>query len=275
MRLSQPSTFCGFPGLDVPVPILDDTDSDSGMAPVSRSCSVPRVPEVRSIPRSGSVPCGPEAAPILPILQSTGCIHRISACTLADAMQGRYEGLFSSLHVIDCRYDYEFEGGHIENAVNFVDPRQFVTEFFDNPIPDALLVFHCEFSHNRGPQMAMHFRNYDRDANRARYPAMHYPQIYVLEGGYRAFYRAYPELCTGGYVTMLDDGHRANGDLSRATTRYREAFETFNSSPRKPLSRVTRNSLRSPKQSALLDESPTRRAMHRRSPLRRLNFECI
>lgn len=260
MSFSQPPSFSGFCGSDVPVPILDDTE-------ISRPVHLRR-------PETPTGACPTDPPPILPVLPPNGCIHRISTETMADLLSGCYDGMFQSLHIVDCRYPYEFEGGHINGAVNFTDPRQFVAEFFVTPKPGALIIFHCEFSHNRGPQMAMHFRNYDRDANRMQYPAIHYPQVYLLDGGYRAFYRAHPGHCNGSYVSMLDDAHRLNGDLSRATIRYREAFESFNDSPRRalrPARNVLHTSLRSPKQSQIpVDDSPTKLAMFRTSPLRRM-----
>lgn len=46
-------------------------------------------------------------------------------------------------------------------------------------------------------------RNNDRSRN--AYPRLHYPEIYLLQGGYKNFYESYPELCDPiGYRQMLD-----------------------------------------------------------------------
>ena len=42
----------------------------------------------------------------------------------------------------------------------------------------------------------------DREINKATYPALHYPECYLLHDGYKAFYEAYPNLCTGSYLPM-------------------------------------------------------------------------
>ncbi len=38
----------------------------------------------------------------------------------------------NNLILIDCRYDYEFQGGHIHQAINIYDPDVIKTIFVDN-----------------------------------------------------------------------------------------------------------------------------------------------
>lgn len=48
-------------------------------------------------------------------------------------------------------------------------------------------------------------RNNDRSRNEHAYPALHYPEIYLLHGGYKDFFESYPELCDPiSYRQMLD-----------------------------------------------------------------------
>jgi len=49
-----------------------------------------------------------------------------------------------------------------------------------------LVVFHCEFSSERGPRLCRFVRERDRALN--EYPALHYPELYVLKGGYKEFF---------------------------------------------------------------------------------------
>ncbi|CAB1330408.1 unnamed protein product [Coregonus sp. 'balchen'] len=94
--------------------------------------------------------------------------------------------------VIDCRYPYEFDGGHIKGALNLHQEEQIEEYLLRSPIaplsPDhrVLLVFHCEFSSERGPRMCRFVRERDRTMN--EYPNLHYPELYILKGGYKEFF---------------------------------------------------------------------------------------
>lgn len=50
----------------------------------------------------------------------------------------------------------------------------------------VVVVFHCEFSSERGPRMARYVRERDRAVN--EYPNLHYPELYILKGGYKEFF---------------------------------------------------------------------------------------
>jgi hypothetical protein len=92
------------------------------------------------------------------------------------------------------------------------------------------VIFHCEFSQRRGPKMACQFRDFDRTKHKGSYPSLWYPQVFVLEGGYSAFAEKYHEderLCKGDYVKMMDEAHKANGDLAMCTKQYQDATAQF------------------------------------------------
>ena len=53
--------------------------------------------------------------------------------------------------IVDCRFDYEYEGGHIENAININDPKEMEALFFKDKetvekMMRKVIIFHCEFS---------------------------------------------------------------------------------------------------------------------------------
>ncbi|XP_013148890.1 PREDICTED: M-phase inducer phosphatase 1-like isoform X2 [Papilio polytes] len=84
-------------------------------------------------------------------------LKSISCDTLAGLLQGQYDDSVSSYQVIDCRYPYEFEGGHILGAINLYTPEQVLT-LVNEPLPKSgdkrnILIFHCEFSLERGPKL--------------------------------------------------------------------------------------------------------------------------
>ncbi|XP_068627247.1 M-phase inducer phosphatase 1-B-like isoform X2 [Battus philenor] len=142
-------------------------------------------------------------------------LKSISCDTLAGLLRGEFEHTISDFQVIDCRYPYEYEGGHILGAVNYYTQHQ-VLDLVSKPLqrrePNekrSILIFHCEFSLERGPKLSRYLRSNDRAKNKENYPSLHYPEIYLLHEGYRAFYRRYPELCSpAGYTAMLDPQHR-------------------------------------------------------------------
>lgn len=107
--------------------------------------------------------------------------------------------------LVDCRYSYEYEGGHIINAININTVEQ-VKEFYKKESAVAL-IFHCEFSSVRAPFLSRMLRNFDRTQN--MYPNLRFPEIYILEGGYKAFFNIFPGLCVPrGYVKMHSKLHR-------------------------------------------------------------------
>lgn len=53
----------------------------------------------------------------------------------------------------------------------------------------VVLIFHCEFSSERGPRMCRFIRKRDRAMN--EYPRLHYPELYILKGGYKEFFQQF------------------------------------------------------------------------------------
>lgn len=119
--------------------------------------------------------------------------------TMVAAINGQFNHLVERLIVIDCRYPYEFEGGHIKGALNLHQEDQVEEFLMKRPIlPSSedkrvVLVFHCEFSSERGPRMGRFVRERDRALN--EYPSLHYPELYILKGGYKEFFPVYQMQC--------------------------------------------------------------------------------
>lgn len=203
---------------DIPVPQLDFSPSkDDSTTEIEQICSIPTLPISDAVPR-------------------------ITGKTLVDMLNGLYDEFFESLFIVDCRYSYEYEGGHIDGAVNINKPEDLTGAFFEEIFPNATIVFHCEFSQNRGPEMARIFRGIDRELNKDRYPELFYPSVYILDGGYKRFYAEHREMCEGGYTPMLDDVHKINGDLVKSTSEYRKSIENLNKENSKGLVDITSHS---------------------------------
>ena len=63
-----------------------------------------------------------------------------------------------------------------------------------------------------------HFR--DRELNVETFPALHYPECYLLSQGYKEFFVNYPELCEPRNYVRMDD------------TRYAQEEKTFHKKSR-------------------------------------------
>jgi rhodanese-related sulfurtransferase len=156
----------------------------------------------------------------IPTTVHKGKIPYITGETLRGLSEGKYSDLFNSIVIIDARFAYEYDGGHIRGSVNVPDPGELRSRFFADPASRTLFVFHCEFSRVRGPSLAGFFREIDRSVN--VYPKLHYQNVYILDGGYAEFFRRFPEACDGGYTRMFDPKARENGELVRANGVYRD-----------------------------------------------------
>lgn len=141
---------------------------------------------------------------------------RITGDTLISMLNKDYSSIYSKIFIVDCRFEYEYQGGHIIDSVNLSSQKELEQYFIHNRSENCydeerpnLVVFYCEFSSYRGPIMASHLRNCDRVLNYDDYPKLHYPDIFILEGGYKLFYDKYPERCNGKYVEMSSEKHES------------------------------------------------------------------
>lgn len=76
--------------------------------------------------------------------------------------------------------------------------------------------------------MFLHFRyrylrEEDRNRNQSDYPFLHYPEIYILEGGYKKFFEQFARMCSPvAYKEMLHPDHE--DDLKH----FRQKSKTWN-----------------------------------------------
>jgi M-phase inducer tyrosine phosphatase len=93
---------------------------------------------------------------------------------LREVLEGRFSESMSRFHIVDCRFQYEYEGGHIKGAVN-INSNSALEELLlcagkgihsegkNLPLPcrsgetqetlPAVIIFHCEFSNKRAPAL--------------------------------------------------------------------------------------------------------------------------
>ncbi|XP_066991644.2 M-phase inducer phosphatase isoform X2 [Anabrus simplex] len=159
---------------------------------------------------------------VLPLVQGRHQdLKTITPETLARVIRGEFSEMVDSYTIIDCRYPYEYDGGHIRGAKNIYTKEQIMREFvevqhFHSSMTKLggkrnILIFHCEFSSERGPSLSRFLRNSDRSQNKESYPALNYPEIYLLHGGYKDFYTKFKELCEPcAYLPMLHPKHESD-----------------------------------------------------------------
>lgn len=89
-------------------------------------------------------------------------------------LEGKYSAKIKRYHIIDCRFGYEFEGGHIDGALNVKSMDALDQLLLSQstgvhaegealPVPSrsgeladgeqVVLIFHCEFSAKRAPTL--------------------------------------------------------------------------------------------------------------------------
>ncbi|XP_063148123.1 M-phase inducer phosphatase 3 isoform X2 [Candoia aspera] len=126
-------------------------------------------------------------------------LRYITTDTMVAVLHNQFQSLIEKFYIVDCRYPYEYHGGHIKGALN-IHRQDDLSELFlrkpllrSSPQKRLILVFHCEYSSERGPKMCRYLREEDRAMN--EYPALHYPELYVLQGGYKEFFLENKELC--------------------------------------------------------------------------------
>ncbi|GAB1301552.1 M-phase inducer phosphatase 3 [Apodemus speciosus] len=194
----------------------EESDSELLIGDFSKVCVLPTVPgkhpdlkyispdtvfEMRSLMASD-----PEPSLDLPC---AGITSRVAAL-----LSGKFQSEIERFYIIDCRYPYEYLGGHILGALNLHSPKELHEFFLRKPVVPldlrkrVIIVFLCEFSSERGPRMCRSLREKDRALN--QYPALYYPELYILKGGYRDFFPEYMELCEPqNYCPMLHLNHQA------------------------------------------------------------------
>eukprot|EP00037_Helgoeca_nana_P019141 m.185651 g.185651 ORF g.185651 m.185651 type:complete len:623 (+) comp24740_c0_seq5:153-2021(+) len=157
---------------------------------------------------------GDNLACMIPTLShrgSEGSARYISVETCSDVVNGKFEAAFDNTLVIDCRFPFEYEAGHIKGAINAWTHEMITAVLFNHETVKAasgscnLVLLHCEFSSHRAPRAHALIRSIDRQMNSEAYPRLTYPEVYVIEGGYEKFFEKFADCCEPKeYVLMKD-----------------------------------------------------------------------
>ncbi|OHT03826.1 hypothetical protein TRFO_01524 [Tritrichomonas foetus] len=157
--------------------------------------------------------------PILPTIPSEGFPHRISCSTMAKLLRGEIDyACYDNIVIVDCRFTHEFVAGHIVGAYNLLKVSQLRDIYKRFANTNACLIFHCELSANRSIKWINLFRDFDREVNQPDYPKLCFSEVYLLEGGYKSFYKQFQgsELIAGGYCPMEEDSSYGKHKLKQS-----------------------------------------------------------
>ncbi|XP_068130189.1 M-phase inducer phosphatase 2 [Hyperolius riggenbachi] len=162
------------------------------------------------------------------LLKTVGGRHEdlkyITPDMMNEVLQGKFQDRIDRCLIVDCRYPYEYDGGHIKGAVNlpleqdiedFLMKKPFVPSSEDKRV---IVIFHCEYSSERGPRMCRYVRQQDRNCN--EYPKLHYPELYILKGGYKEFFPSFQTHCEPqAYRSMHHEDFKEDLKLYRSKSR--------------------------------------------------------
>ncbi len=69
-------------------------------------------------------------------------------------LQGEFKNAYDELLILDCRFPYEYAGGHIRGAQNVTSPDALEAMLFQRPVNQrTLVILHCEYSVQRAPRL--------------------------------------------------------------------------------------------------------------------------
>ncbi|XP_078080235.1 M-phase inducer phosphatase 2 [Mustelus asterias] len=128
-------------------------------------------------------------------------LQYITAEMVIQLLNGEFDRFVERFLLFDCRYPYEYEGGHIKGALNLHMEDEVENCLLKKPIVPGdeakrvIIIFHCEFSSERAPRMCRFLREKDREVNGTDYPKLHYPELYILKGGYKEFFPKFKLYC--------------------------------------------------------------------------------
>lgn len=143
----------------------------------------------------------------------------ISPNTAADILNNKFIDSYDKVLIIDTRYPYEYEAGHILDAINIYDPSELQSLLFSESLDESLstktlVILYCEYSEKRSKEMIKYMHQIDRDVyNKCKYPHLSYPELYLLQGGYHKFIKSKLEYCCPQcYVPMNSEQHKNEKD---------------------------------------------------------------
>ena len=119
------------------------------------------------------------------VMKSTGHRSRSKGLTRANLLKEKKES--DRFSIMDPKRNSN------KNFMEILDSNEQILNNRLKKETEIIFIFYCEFSSERGPKMYNFFRNHDRSVN--QYPNLHYPQTYVMKGGFSKFHDNFKYFC--------------------------------------------------------------------------------
>lgn len=175
------------------------------------------------IQRKASIANSDKNQTLHPTVDNNGRGKIITPVELLDLMCGqRMPKGYENVVILDARFPFEYDSGHIYGSINMWRYADMVEKFFHPKNIDnykrTVFVFTCEFCSSRGPGLAAGFRDFAVLLTKAVFGTTTYdmkfkdepidkevalpldidffPHLYYINGGYNKFFEAFPEVCT-------------------------------------------------------------------------------
>eukprot|EP00040_Diaphanoeca_grandis_P007983 m.43261 g.43261 ORF g.43261 m.43261 type:complete len:562 (-) comp19333_c1_seq1:250-1935(-) len=195
------STLSPTPGMHLAFPNDNNADDDND----DNCVLLPDGPNIRGDRRARCV------------LPTTNTFHRFDRCirmvspnTVNNLLEGNYRGVIDEFLIVDSRFPFEHDGGHIQGAVNYWNIERAVHRIFvdhvvkPNNKSRTVIIFHCEFSSVRAPTMLKAIRTLDDELTQGQNGSL-FPELYIMEGGYSTFFKQHMSKCTPQTYTKMKD----------------------------------------------------------------------
>jgi hypothetical protein len=154
--------------------------------PSSMPLPLPDLDELDDQPAANCGSSLPDLA--LPITGPPAFPHRITCETLGRLLRLELDAAFDAIVVWDCRFACEYTTSHVYGARNLIRFAQLSQMYEHLRGRRCCIIFYSDTSRDRAPTWMHVLRTFDRMTPGQGFNNVAFPEIYLLDGGFRRFY---------------------------------------------------------------------------------------